>query len=185
MGPTILAHNLCVSKFVQQILKCARQRKRLHEIDTQHKHKLLEFTLQRPGLDRLCEAVVANKMESAMQIGSRLVGGIVATQVGKTRLQLNVPAAPCNSLIPQDLCGGGSWEPMIKPFATFVWGVHEAVAASGERIRLLPTVLANKTDETPYAGQTGLRWWSKTCNSDKEASLCLGHPRPGCFRSQA
>jgi hypothetical protein len=80
---------------------------------------------------------------------------------------------PCTVFIQQDFCGGEDGEPMIRSFVTLVWGVREAVAASDERVRLLQTVFAHKAEETEYAGQTGLRWWSKTCKSDREASLMV------------
>ena len=68
---------------------------------------------------------------------------------------------------------GINGEPMIKPLVTFVQGVHEAVVTSYERINLFQTVFAHTANATQYAGQAGLRWMSKTCNSSKEASLVV------------
>ena len=98
----------------------------------------------------------------------------MATQVGKTGLKLGVPVAPCNALIPQYFCGGASdyGEPMLKSFVTFVWGVHEAVlTASDEPICLAQNVHAHKTED--FVGESGLKWWSRSCNSGREASLLV------------
>ncbi len=75
---------------------------------------------QQPDLDNLCVVVVANRVEYAMQLCNRLVGGIVVARVGKAGLQLGLPVAPGNSTIQHDFCGGGiNGKPVIKSHVKF------------------------------------------------------------------
>ena len=92
-----------ITEFVQDSLKTVRMR----GIDAAT-NAPLDFASLRPELCSLREAVVRNGVADAILFGKKLVDGIVATQVGKTGLQLSVPVVPCNACIPQDVCGGDS-----------------------------------------------------------------------------
>ena len=102
-----------ITEFVQDSLKTVR----LRGIDAAT-NAPRDFASLRPELCSLHEAVGRNGVAFAILVGKKLVDGIVATQVGKTGLQLSVPVVPCNALIPQDFCGGDSdsGEPMLKSF---------------------------------------------------------------------
>ena len=58
----------------------------------------MDFKSQRPDLDSLCEAFVANNAKYAMQ-PTKLVDGIVVTRVGKTGLQFSMPIVQCKCII--------------------------------------------------------------------------------------
>lgn len=57
---------------------------------------------------------------------------------------------------------------MIRAFMTVVWALHEATA--DDKIRLIQTVHAHKTEECRFES---LHWWSRSCNSDREASVIV------------
>ena len=81
-------------------------------------------------------------------------------------LRISVPTVTACGL--QDFRGGIEGEPMIRAFMTVVWALHEATA--DDKIRLIQTVHAHKTEECRFES---LHWWSRSCNSDREASVIV------------
>ena len=109
----------------------------------------LKFAKARPDISSLNEAFQRNHFESALNLGRKLVNGIVCTQVGHTNLQLSLPTANAAGLA-EFYCGAAvDGEPMIRPFVTFVWALYNATFQDNEEEsgpRLLQAVFAHKTE---------------------------------------
>ena len=132
----------------------------------------LQFAKARPDISSLHEAFQKNHFEDALNLGRKLVNGIVCTQVGHTNLQLSLPTVNAAGLA-EFYCGAAvDGEPMIRSFVTFVWALYNATFQDEEESgpRLLQAVFAHKTEETHYGE---LHWWSRCCNSDREASILV------------
>ena len=132
----------------------------------------LKFAKARPDISSLNEALQKNHFEYALNLGRKLVNGIVCTQVGHTNLQLSLPTVNAAGLA-EFYCGAAvDGEPMIRSFVTFVWALYNATFQDEEESgpRLLQAVFAHKTEETHYGE---LHWWSRCCNSDREASILV------------
>lgn len=154
--------NAEVNAFVSESLREVRR----GGIDAAGAAAPLAFSQARPDICRMHEAVGANSIEDAIALGRKIVNGIVVTQVGNTGLQISVPTVTACGL--QDFLGGMEGEPMIRAFMTVVWALHESTA--DDKIRLIQTAHAHKTEECHFES---LHWWSRSCNSDREASVLV------------
>jgi hypothetical protein len=125
----------------------------------------VNFGANRPALASVSEAFKHNGITNAIELGRKLVNGIVITRIGKTGLQLSVPTVDVSDML-QGFVGCTAGEPMLRSFLTVVWGLYEAVCT--EREQLVQVVFAHKSEERLIEG---LRWWSRCCNSDREASI--------------
>ena len=129
----------------------------------------LNFGRIRPALATVSAAFMANDIEHAINLGCKLVNGIVTTAVGKTGLQISVPTVDVPQLL-QSFSDGTAidGEPMIRSLLAVVWGLYEAVCEPQNHEELIQVVHAHKTEDREIEG---CRWWSRCCNSDREASI--------------
>ena len=94
----------------------------------------VNFGANRPALASVSEAFKHNGITNAIELGRKLVNGIVITHIGKTRLQLSVPTVDVPDMLQGFSVGQiTDGEPMIRSFLTVVWGLYEAVCEEREK----------------------------------------------------
>ena len=103
---------------------------------------------------------------AGFSLGHLLVDGIVVKQWGANGLQLSLP---CLYLDDVDLFLLGSspvtdGEPMVRALVALSWAVRSSNGETG----LQMVSAMHKAESEDFAGWT---WWSRQCNSDREATL--------------
>jgi hypothetical protein len=126
----------------------------------------INFATQRPDLLSVTEALRAQVSDGAANdLAQKLVNGVVARAVGKEALQLSLPVVHVPGLA--DFTGQS--EPMIiRPLVAPTWAFYNLAERP-------PAVLMQCDHAHKGEARTcdALHWWSRTCNSDREASLLI------------
>jgi hypothetical protein len=107
--------------------------------------------------------------ETGFELGNILVDGIVAKEWGKEGLQLSIPCIY--------LAGVPGWphlgdsrveegEPMVRALVALSWVVRSATGETSLR-------LMSKMHKAEAVNIAGSSWWSRSCNTDREATLLV------------
>ncbi len=130
----------------------------------------------RPDLTAAADALRCNPIRHAIDLGCRLIDAIVVLRQGKTALQIALPCLCCRPLEDvnylKPFADGAvlDGEPMIRSFVALCWNVYELLTPEADRAALLQTCFAHKAT---IVERGGLEWWSRTCASDREASILV------------